>query len=77
LDGTADQKLTGFALRLVLSDHVGIPHESQPDLLSEAEQVFAPRKPKVVAAKGEGSDKPKPKAAKTTSRKEAPGKKVA
>ena len=44
LDGTADEKLTGLALRLVLSDHVGIPHESQPDLLTEAEQVFAPKK---------------------------------
>jgi ParB family chromosome partitioning protein len=31
LDNTTDEKLTGFALRLVLSDHVGIPHESQPD----------------------------------------------
>ena len=45
LDGTADEKLTGLALRLVLSDHVGIPHESQPDLLTEAEQVSA-KKPK-------------------------------
>ena len=46
LDGTADEKLTGLALRLVLSDHAGIPQESQPDLLAEAEQVFVPRKPK-------------------------------
>ena len=62
LDGTADEKLTGLALRLILSDHVGIPQESQPDLLAEAEQVFAPRKPKAVQAKGNGSSKPRPTA---------------
>lgn len=45
LDSTADEKPTGLALRLVISDHVGIPHENQPDLLAEAEQVFAPKKP--------------------------------
>jgi ParB family chromosome partitioning protein len=44
LDGTPDEKLNGLALRLVLSDHVGIPYESQPDLLTEAEQAFAPKK---------------------------------
>jgi ParB family chromosome partitioning protein len=43
LGGTADEKLNGFALRLVLSEHIGIPHESQPNLLSEAQQVFAPK----------------------------------
>jgi hypothetical protein len=50
LDGTADEKLTGLALRLVLSDHIGISHESQPDLLTEAEQVFAPKEPKAIKA---------------------------
>jgi ParB family chromosome partitioning protein len=72
LEGTADEKLTGLALRLVLSDHVGIPHESQPDLLAEAEEVFAPKKPKAV-----GSGKPKPTAAKPSSKKEATRKKAA
>ena len=52
LDGTADEKLTSLALRLVLSDQVGIPHENQPDLLTEAEHVFATKKPKVVKAEG-------------------------
>ena len=42
LDNIADDKLTAFALRLVLTDHVGIPHEDQPDLLAEAEAAFAP-----------------------------------
>ncbi len=46
LDDTADEKLTGLALRVVLSDHIGIPHKSQPDLLTESEQVFASKKPK-------------------------------
>ena len=77
LDGTADDKLTGLALRLVLSDHVGIPHESQPDLLSEAEQVFAPKKPKVVKAKTDGSSKPKPTVAKAAPKKETTRKKAA
>ena len=77
LDGTADVKLTGLALRLVLSDHIGIPYESQPDLLTEAEQVFAPKKPKAFKARAEGSNKPKPTAAKVTEKKEAIRKKAA
>ena len=44
LEGTTDAKLSSLALRLVLSDHVSIPHESQPDFLIEAETVFAPKK---------------------------------
>ena len=77
LDGTADEKLTGLALRLVLSDQVGIPHESQPDLLTEAEQVFAPKKPKVVKAKADVSKKPKSTTATATAKKEATRKKAA
>jgi ParB family transcriptional regulator, chromosome partitioning protein len=77
LDGTADEKLTGLALRLVLSDHIGIPHESQPDLLSEAEQVFAPKKPKAVKTKGDGSSKPKPTAIESSAKKETTKKKAA
>jgi ParB family chromosome partitioning protein len=77
LDGTADEKLTGLALRLVLSDHIGIPHESQPDLLTEAEQVFAPKKPKAVKAKGDGTSKPKPTGVKSSAKKETTKKKAA
>ena len=77
LDGTADEKLTGLALRLVLSDHIAIPHENQPDLLAEAEQVFAPKKPKAVKAKADSSNKPKPIAAKVTAKKETTKKKAA
>jgi ParB family chromosome partitioning protein len=43
---TADEKLTSFALRIVLSNHVGIPNANEPDLLAEAEGVFAPAKEK-------------------------------
>jgi ParB family chromosome partitioning protein len=77
LDGTADEKLTSFALRLVLSDHIGIPQESQPDLLTEAEQAFAPKKPKAVKDKGDGSSKPKPAVAKASAKKETTKKKAA
>jgi len=77
LDGTTDEKLTSLALRLVLSDHVGIPHEGQPDLLAEAELVFAPRKPKAVKAKGNRSSKPKPTAVKSSAQKETGKKKAA
>jgi ParB family chromosome partitioning protein len=77
LDGIADEKLTGLALRLVLSDHVGIPHESQPDLLTGAEQVFAAKKPKVVKAKADASNKPKPTATKAKAKKEMTRKKAA
>ena len=77
LEGTADEKLNGLALRLVLSDHIGIPHEYQPDLLTEAEEVFATKKPQVVKAKADGSNKPKPTAAKVTAKKETTRKKAA
>jgi ParB family transcriptional regulator, chromosome partitioning protein len=51
LDGLADDKLTGFALRLVLTQHSPIPREAQIDLLVEAEAVFATPKPKKTASK--------------------------
>ena len=77
LDGTADEKLPGLALRLVLSDHIGIPHETQPDLLTEAEQVFAPKKPKAVKAESKGANKSKATAAKATAKKEPTRKRAA
>jgi ParB family transcriptional regulator, chromosome partitioning protein len=51
LDGLEDEKLTSFALRLVLTTHAGIPRENEIDCLAEAEQVFAPPEPKKTAAK--------------------------
>jgi ParB family chromosome partitioning protein len=51
IDGLPDDKLTGFALRLVLTGHTPIPRESEIDFLAEAEVVFAPPQPKNTAAK--------------------------
>ena len=73
LAGTADEKLTSF----VLSDHVDIPEETQPDWLAEAEQVFAPKKPKAVKADAASSVKKKPVAVKTSVKKEPVSKKAA
>ena len=42
INGTADGKLTRFAVRLALSGHVGIPRENEPDFLTEADAVFTP-----------------------------------
>jgi len=46
IDTTAPDKLTGFALRLALAGHRGIPRENEFDFLSEAESVFASPQPK-------------------------------
>jgi ParB family chromosome partitioning protein len=54
LDTTADEKLTSFALRLVLTDHLGLPRDADPDLLAEAEALFAPPQ-----AKPKKASKPK------------------
>jgi len=51
LDGLADDKLTGFALRLVLTQHSPTPREAEIDLLAEAEAAFATPKPKKTASK--------------------------
>ena len=51
VDGLEDEKLTSFALRLVLTTHAGIPRENEIDSLIEAEQVFAPPEPEKPAAK--------------------------
>ena len=51
LDGLADDKLTSFALRLVLTQHSPIPREGEIDLLIEAEAGFATPKPKKMASK--------------------------
>jgi ParB family chromosome partitioning protein len=51
LTNTTDEKLGSFALRIVLTDHVGIPAQDATDLLTEAETVFAPRKPRRVQPK--------------------------
>ncbi|SEB52617.1 hypothetical protein [Terriglobus roseus] len=42
LGTTADIKLTSFALRLALTDHLSLPRDTDPDLLTEAEVIFVP-----------------------------------
>jgi ParB family chromosome partitioning protein len=51
VNGLEDEKLTCFALRLVLTTHAGIPSENEIDSLIEAEHVFAPPQPKKLEAK--------------------------
>jgi ParB family chromosome partitioning protein len=53
LDGVADDKLIGFALRLVLTGHTPIPRESEIDFLTEAEAAFAPPQAKTTAKRKE------------------------
>ena len=54
LADTTDEKVTSFALRLALTDHLGIPRDTDLDLLSEAEALFAPQQ-----AKPKKASKPK------------------
>ena len=42
IDGLPDDKLTGFALRLVFTGHTAIPRENEIDFLTEAEAAFTP-----------------------------------
>ncbi len=44
LTQTLDEKLTGFALRIVLTGSIAIPREDEFDLLAESEAVFTPPK---------------------------------
>ena len=43
IDGLTDDKLTGFAVRLALSGHRGIPRDGETDFLAEADAVLSPR----------------------------------
>src|ERR1700677_1843600 len=69
VDGLTDDKLTGFALRLVLTGNIQIPREAQVDSLTEAETAFVPAKPKKTAAKKAKSPTPIKAAQKTASKK--------
>ena len=46
IEGTGDDKLTSFAVRLALAGHRGIPREGEFDFLIEAETAFLTPKPK-------------------------------
>lgn len=65
LHSLADDKLTGFGLRLVLTGRADIPSEGKFDLLAEAEAAFVPAKPDQVK---------KPKKAKPETKAKAPAK---
>ena len=76
LAGLTDEKLTGFALRLVLTCHTPIPRESEMDFLKEAENAFAPPQPKKTTSKAKNPT-PIKTASKLASRKTATKKKAA
>ena len=77
IDGTADDKLTGFAVRLALSGHRAIPREGEPDFLSEAAAAFlTPKHRKSPAKKAVPARKePTPIKPAKTATKKAPAKK--
>lgn len=76
LSNTSDEKLNGFSLRVVLSDHVSIPRDEEPDFLSEAELLFRRERPSAVKPKKVIPSKVKATAVKSTLKK-AKSKKVA
>ena len=72
VDGLEDEKLTNFALRLVLTTHSGIPRENEIDSLTEAEPFFAPPQPKKEKKKvatAKAAKKPTPVKAKSAKKK--------
>jgi ParB family chromosome partitioning protein len=77
IDGLPDDKLTGFALRLVLTAHTAIPRESESDFLTEAEAAFAPPQPKKTASKKAKTATPIKAARKTATKKTTAKKDVA
>jgi hypothetical protein len=77
IDGLPDDKLTGFALRLVLTAHTPIPREGEIDLLTEAETAFAPAQPKKTATKKAKASTPIKAAQKTAAKKTTARKQVA
>jgi ParB family transcriptional regulator, chromosome partitioning protein len=71
--GLPDDKLTAFALRLVLTGHTDIPRDNDFDFLAQAEAAFVSPQPKKTQEK-----KPKPpatKEAKPSSKKATPPRK--
>ena len=77
IDGLQDDKLTGFALRLVLTAHTSIPRESEIDFLTEAEAAFAPPQPKKTATKKAKATTPIKAAQKAAAKKTTAKKQVA
>ena len=77
VDGLTDDKLTTFALRLVLTGNIPIPSEGEVDSLTEAETAFVPTKAKKTAKKTAKAPTPIKAAKKTASKKTSIQKQVA
>ena len=77
IDGLPDDKLAGFALRLVLTAHTPITREGELDLLTEAEAAFAPPQPKKTASKKAKTPTPIKATEKNAAKKKTPKKQVA
>jgi ParB family chromosome partitioning protein len=75
IDGLPDDKLTGFALRLVITAHIPIPREGELDYLAEVETAFAPPQPKKTASKKTSTTPTPIKAAKKSAAKKTTAKK--
>ena len=73
IEGTGDDRLTSFAVRLALAGHRGIPRENEFDFLTEAEAAFLTSQPKKSSAKKQAKKKePTPiKPTKATAKKKA------
>ncbi len=71
IDKLTDDKLTGFALRLVLTGHTPIPDAKEIDFLGEAERAFASPQPETTPTKkgNKTTAKPLPKSAAKTATK--------
>lgn len=71
IDKLTDDKLTGFALRLVLTGHTPVPDVKEIDFLGEAERAFASPQPKTMPSKkaNKSTAKPLPKSAAKTAAK--------
>jgi ParB family transcriptional regulator, chromosome partitioning protein len=73
VNALTDDKLTGFALRLVLTGNLPIPDHGEVDPLTEAEAAFVPAKSKKTANKN--AKQPEPTKAKRTATERTTGKK--
>ena len=60
IDKLTDDKLTSFALRLVLTGHKPTPDAKEIDFLAEAERAFASPQPKTMLSKKGTKTTPKP-----------------
>jgi ParB family chromosome partitioning protein len=77
LTALADEQLTQFALRLVLTGHTDTPRENDFDFLAQAAAVFEPPTPKAAKAKDKPATKAKSTVVRASVKKDATKKKAA